>query len=157
MKRRNTARLSRKSPAQRPAGSPGSRFRIRASCPPALYDPKAFSHVVEVEGGRLIFVSGQVPVDAQRRLTTREFRSQVEKVFDNLQAALESVGASFSSIVKTTNYLTDVGQAAIFREVREARFAQLKTRPASTTVVVKGLVDSEYLIEIEVIAAAAAG
>jgi 2-iminobutanoate/2-iminopropanoate deaminase len=157
MKRRNTALLSRKSPAQRPPKPTASRFRIRSSCPPALYDPKAFSHVVEVEGGRLIFVSGQVPVDAQRRLTTREFRAQVEKVFDNLQAALESVGASFASIVKTTNYLTDIGQAAIFREVREARFARLKSRPASTTVVVKGLVDPEYLIEIEVIAAAATG
>lgn len=154
MKRRNAARRPRETPARRLARSPRApRFRLRATCPSALYDPKAFSHVVEIEGGRLILISGQVPVDGQRRLISTEFRSQVEQVFDNLQAALASVGAGFSNIVKTTNYLTDIGQAATFREVREARFAQLKSRPASTTVVVKGLVDPGYLIEIEAIAA----
>lgn len=129
------------------------RFMIRHSCPPSLYDPKAFSHVVEVEGGRLIFVSGQVPVDGQRRLASRDFREQVGKVYDNLEIALKSVGAGFENVVKTTNYLTNIAQAKVFREVRDERFAQLAARPASTTVVISGLVDPEYLVEIEVIAA----
>ncbi|HXF65856.1 MAG TPA: RidA family protein [Burkholderiales bacterium] len=148
MKRATTARRIR--PA---AKSSRPRFRVRFSSPPGLYDPKAFSHVVEVEGARLVFISGQVPVDAERRLTSRELRAQLERIYDNLELALRSAGAGFEHVVKTTNYLTDVGQAGVFREVRDRRFARLERRPASTTVVVKGLVDPEYLAEIEVIAA----
>jgi 2-iminobutanoate/2-iminopropanoate deaminase len=109
--------------------------------------------VVEVEGGRLLFLSGQVPVSAQRQVTSRDFREQVERVYDNLETVLRSVGAGFENVVKTTNYLTDISQARIFREVRDARFAHLRTRPASTSIVITALVEPEYLLEIEVIAA----
>jgi enamine deaminase RidA (YjgF/YER057c/UK114 family) len=118
-----------------------------------LHDPKAYSPVVEVEGGRLVFISGQVPVDSQRRLSSRDLREQIGRVYDNLEIALRSVGAGFEHVIKTTNYLTSPGQAAVFREVRDARFARLKSRPASTTVVVTALADPEFLIEVEMIAA----
>jgi enamine deaminase RidA (YjgF/YER057c/UK114 family) len=129
------------------------RFKVRYSCPPDFYDPKSYSHVVEVEGGRLLFVSGQVPVNAQRQLAGRDFREQVEKVYDNLETVLKSVGAGFENVLKTTNYLTNLSQAKVFREVRDARFAHVKTRPASTTIVITSLVEPEFLLEIEVIAA----
>jgi 2-iminobutanoate/2-iminopropanoate deaminase len=106
-----------------------------------------------VEGGRLLFVSGQVPVNAQRELTSRDFREQVERVYDNLETVLKSVGAGFENVVKTTNYLTNIAQAKVFREVRDARFAQVKNRPASTTLVITALVEPEFLLEIEVVAA----
>ena len=153
MKRRRPAPRAHKSRSRRQPDAQPPRFRVRYSCPPALYDPKAFSHVVEVEGGRLIFLSGQVPVDDQRRLASRDLREQIDKVFDNLEAALKSVGAGFENVLKTTNYLTSVTQAGAFREAREARFARLKNRPASTTIVIAGLVDPDYLLEIELIAA----
>ena len=153
MKRRTAARGNRTSRKQTAPRRSNERFKVRYSCPAALYDPKAFSHVVEVEGGRLIFVSGQVPVDGQRRLVSKDFREQVRKVYDNLEIALRSVGAGFENVVKTTNYLTNIAQAKDFREVREERFAHLKTRAASTTVVITALVDPEYLVEIEMIAA----
>jgi 2-iminobutanoate/2-iminopropanoate deaminase len=154
MKRGLAARRTRTPRTRSTTKSSPSRLRVRFGCPRELYDPKAFSHVVEVAGGRLIFVSGQVPVDKERRLTSRELRAQLERIYDNLEIALESAGAGFEHIVKTTNYLTDIGQASVFREVRDRRFAHLAHRPASTTVVVKGLVDPDYLAEIEVIAAA---
>lgn len=156
MKRR-TALRSNRAAARRAIARPAlPRFRVRYRRPPALYDPGSYSHVVEVEGGRLLFVSGQVPVDSQRQLASRDFRGQIEKVYDNLESALQSAGAGFENVVKTTNYLTDIAQAKIFREVRDARFARLKHRPASTTVVINSLVEPEFLIEIEVIAAAPA-
>jgi len=153
MKRRRPAPRAHGPGKKRAAAASTSRFRVRHSCPPELYDPKAFSHVVEVQGGRLIFISGQVPADAQRRLSSRDLREQIGKVYANLEIALNSVGAGFENIVKTTNYLTSPAQMGIFREVREQRFAKLKSRPASTTVIVAGLADPEYLLEIEVIAA----
>jgi len=151
MKRRRPAPRAHKSRNKRLSGRTG--FSVRYSCPPGLYDPKAFSHVVEVEGGRLIFISGQVPVDEQRQLAGRDLRVQIDKVFDNLETALRSVGAGFDNVVKTTTYLTSADQTAAFREARETRFASLKHRPASTTLVIAGLADPNYLLEIEVIAA----
>jgi len=153
MKRRPSARRAH-SPSRRAAREKaGPRFQVRYSCPPDFYDPKSYSHVVEVEGARLLFVSGQVPVNAQRQLTSRDFREQVERVYDNLESVLKSVGAGFGNVVKTTNYLTNISQAKVFREVRDARFAHVKTRPASTTIVISALVEPEFLLEIEVIAA----
>jgi enamine deaminase RidA (YjgF/YER057c/UK114 family) len=92
-------------------------------------------------------------VNAQRQLASRDFREQVGKVYDNLETVLKSVGAGFENVVKTTNYLTDLSQAKVFREVRDARFAHVKTRPASTTIIITALVEPEFLLEIEVVAA----
>lgn len=153
MKRRPASHRKRTTARRSTAGPARPRFKVRYSCPANLYDPKSYSHIVEVEGGRLLFVSGQVPVNAQRQLASRDFRDQVGKVYDNLETVLKSAGAGFENVVKTTNYLTDIAQARIFREVRDARFARLKTRPASTTIVITALVEPEYLLEIELIAA----
>lgn len=153
MRRRPASRRAHRTDRQLRLRKTAPRFRVRYSCPPDFFDPKSYSHVVEVEGGRLLFVSGQVPVNAQRQVTSREFREQVERVYDNLETVLRSVGASFENVVKTTNYLTSISQAKVFREVRDARFAHLRTRPASTSIVISALVEPEYLLEIEVIAA----
>ena len=153
MKRRPTSRRAHRPGRQPSLRTVAPRFRVRYSCPVDFYDPKSYSHVVEVEGGRLLFVSGQVPVNAQRQLASRDFREQVERVYDNLETVLKSVGAGFENVVKTTNYLTDISQAKVFREVRDARFAHVKIRPASTTIVITALVEPEFLLEIEVIAA----
>jgi enamine deaminase RidA (YjgF/YER057c/UK114 family) len=132
-------------------------FKVRHSCPPAFFDPKAYSHVVEVQGARLLFVSGQVPVNPQRQLASKDLRAQVDRVYDNIETVLKSVGAGLENVIKTNNYLTNPSQTGVFREVRDRRFAHVKTRPASTTVVVTALVDPEYLLEIEVVAAVPAG
>lgn len=153
MRRRPASRRAHRSGRQPRLRKTAPRFRVRYSCPPDFFDPKSYSHVVEVEGGRLLFVSGQVPVNAQRQVTSQDFRAQVERVYDNLETVLQSVGAGFENVVRTTNYLTNISQAKVFREVRDARFAHLQTRPASTTIVITSLVEPEYLLEIEVIAA----
>jgi 2-iminobutanoate/2-iminopropanoate deaminase len=157
MKRRSAAHRTHPARTRAAAKKAPARFKVRHSSPPTLFDPKSYSHVVEVEGGRLLFVSGQVPVNAQRQLTSKDLREQVDRVYDNIEAVLKSVGAGFQHIIKTNNYLTDIAQTGIFREVRDQRFAHLPTRPASTTVVVTALVDPDYLLEIEVIAAVPPG
>lgn len=153
MKRRPARHRAHPARARTASTKAPPRFKVRHSSPPTLFDPKAYSHVVEVEGGRLLFVSGQVPVNAQRQLASKDLREQVSRVYDNIEAVLKSVGAGFENIIKTNNYLTNISQTGVFREVRDQRFAHLATKPASTTVVVTALVDPDYLLEIEVIAA----
>jgi enamine deaminase RidA (YjgF/YER057c/UK114 family) len=123
------------------------------SNPPGLAPPRGYTHVVDVPAGRTLYIAGQVAFDVQGNLVGKgDVRAQTEQVFRNLNAALESAGATFADVVKMNWYVRDVSQVAIYREVRE-QFLGTGPRPASTLVEVKGLVRDDLLIEVEAIAA----
>ena len=69
------------------------------------------------------------------------------QVFENLRRALGSVGATFSDVVSTDMYLTDLSHLQILREVR-ARYLPAQAPPASTLVQVVALYRPELMIEI---------
>jgi enamine deaminase RidA (YjgF/YER057c/UK114 family) len=77
-------------------------------------------------------------------------------VFDNLQAALQAVGASFDQVVKLTYYLLDATQLPAVREVRD-RYVNTARPPASTAVEVRRLAIDGLLIEVEAVAMLASG
>jgi enamine deaminase RidA (YjgF/YER057c/UK114 family) len=72
-------------------------------------------------------------------------------VFDNLQAALQAVGASFDQVVKLTLFLVDATHLPVVREVRD-QYVNTQQRPASTAVEVRRLVRDDLLIEVEAVA-----
>ena len=116
--------------------------------------PLGFSHVVEVRGGRTLYIAGQLALDKDGKLVgPGDFRAQVKQVFENLKARLEEGGASFKDVVKLNYYVTDASDLQAFRETRNS-YINMENPPASTFVVVKRLVREEYLIEIEAIAVA---
>ena len=80
-----------------------------------------------------------------------DFRAQCKRAFENLGAALASVGAGFGDVVKINNYLVDMTHIGIFREVRDA-FLDTKRPPASTTVAISQLARPGALFEIEAVA-----
>jgi len=111
----------------------------------------AYSQAMIATGGRLLFVSGQVPVDAAGQLVgPGDFRAQVHQVFRNLQANLEAAGASWAEVVKLTVFLTDMAHFPIFNEVRQEYLQP--PFPTATTVAVSALVSRDWLIEIEAFA-----
>ena len=111
-----------------------------------------YSHVVEVRGGRTLYIAGQLALDGEGNLVgAGDFRAQVEQVFANLEARLAEGGATFKDVVKLNYYLTDGSDLLPVREVRN-RYVNTENPPASTLVVVKRLVREEYLIEVEAIA-----
>jgi enamine deaminase RidA (YjgF/YER057c/UK114 family) len=114
--------------------------------------PAGYSHVVEVKGGRTLYIAGQVAVDKDGNLVGRgDFRAQVKQVFENLKARLEEGGATFKDVVKLNYYLTDASDVQALRDIRNS-YLNTENPPASTLVVVKQLVREEYLIEVEAIA-----
>lgn len=116
--------------------------------------PAGYSHVVEARGGRTLYLSGQIAVDAQGKLVgAGDFRAQVKQVFENLNTRLAEGGATFKDVVKLNFYLTDASEMQALREVRDS-YINLAAPPASTLVVVKQLVRPEYLLEVEAIAVA---
>ncbi|MBM3357260.1 MAG: RidA family protein [Betaproteobacteria bacterium] len=137
------------------ARAPG--YRVHYFNPQGLWNKGRLTQVVEVEGARLIYLSGQTPADAEYRVKSGDFRAQVNQVYDNIEIALRAAGARMNHVVKTTTYLTDAAYIAPLREARAARYASLKAPPANTLLVVSALAEPEFLVEIEVIAAVPAG
>ncbi|HKQ75493.1 MAG TPA: RidA family protein [Blastocatellia bacterium] len=114
--------------------------------------PQGYSHIAEVRGGRTLYISGQLALDKDGNLVGRgDFRAQVKQVFENLKSRLEEGGASFKDVVKLNYYLTDASGIQALRELRNG-YINTENPPASTLVVVKQLVNEEYLLEVEAIA-----
>jgi enamine deaminase RidA (YjgF/YER057c/UK114 family) len=114
--------------------------------------PLGYSQVVEVRGGRTLYIAGQLALDKEGNLVgAGDFRAQVEQVFANLKARLAEGNATFNDVVKLNYYITDATDLVPVREVRN-RYINTEHPPASTLVVVKRLVREEYLIEVEAIA-----
>jgi reactive intermediate/imine deaminase len=111
-----------------------------------------YSHAVAFTG-RMIAVSGQVPLDAAGRLVgPGDPLAQARQVFENLAAVLTAAGAALTDIVKLTVFLTDLADLDAFRQVRDEYFPA-GSPPASSLVQVSGLVHPGFRIEIEALAA----
>jgi len=128
-------------------------FQLRHSNPPGLWTSPRLSQMVEVQGARMIYLSDQTAADANYKIHSSDFREQAHSVYDNIELALRSVGATLQAVVKTTTYLTNAEDIAALREVRLERYKGLQTPPANTLLVVSRLAEPEFLIEIDVIAA----
>jgi len=116
--------------------------------------PVGYSNVVEVRGGRTLYIAGQVAVDEKGTLVgPGDFRAQSKQVFENLKSRLAEAGASFKDVVKLNYYITDATDVQGLRDIRN-QYVNIENPPASTLVVVKRLVREEYLLEIEAIAVA---
>ncbi|HTE76113.1 MAG TPA: RidA family protein [Xanthobacteraceae bacterium] len=125
---------------------------IRFSNPDTIAKPPGYSHVVEVTGpGRLVYFAGQLGMDRSGKMGANA-REQIELAFENLKAALASVGAGFEHLVKINNYVVDIGvNIALFRDIRD-RYVNTAAPPASTTIGVPELARPGALFEIEAIA-----
>jgi enamine deaminase RidA (YjgF/YER057c/UK114 family) len=132
-----------------PSALQGQATRRQALNPPSLPPPRGYSQVV-IASGRRVSISGQVAVDSLGAVVgAGDFRAQCVQVFENLRRALGSVGATFSDVVSTDMYVTDLSHLEILREVR-ARYLPAKAPPASTLVQVVALYRPELMIEVAV-------
>jgi enamine deaminase RidA (YjgF/YER057c/UK114 family) len=122
--------------------------------PSTLHRPRGYTHAVAVDGGRLVFIAGQVAFDKEGNLVGKgDLRAQTEKALDNLVVALAAAGATPADVVKVNTYVVNYRPAdyPIIREAR-ARIFDGQNPPASTLIGVQALAIEELLIEIEAIA-----
>lgn len=122
---------------------------ISTEAAPAAIGP--YSQAVRV--GELVFLSGQIPLDPKsgEMVGGQDVRAQTERVMENLAAVLAAAGTSFANVVKTTIFLTDLGDFAAVNEIYGKRF-QGGAPPARATVQVAALPRGAK-VEIEMIAA----
>jgi enamine deaminase RidA (YjgF/YER057c/UK114 family) len=127
---------------------------VRFINPNTLAPQSGYSYVVDTTGpGRTVYIAGQLGLDMENKLVggPGDFRAQCTKAIENLQAALASVGAKLSDVVKITNYLTDMSShIGLYREIRDQFFPM--PRPSSTAVGISQLARPGALFEIEAIA-----
>ena len=128
-------------------------FQVKYSNPAGLWTSPRLSQMVEVQGARMIYLSGQTAADANYKAASNDFRAQAHAVYDNIELALRSAGATLQNIIKTTTYLTNAEDIAALREVRLRRYKDLQIPPANTLLVISRLAEPEFLIEIDVVAA----
>jgi len=120
--------------------------------PHGLPPVNGYSHAIAFSG-RMIVISGQVPLDEDGEIVGRDDpRSQIEQVFKNLTLALAAAGAGMEHVVKLTVYLTDLADLDFFRSVRD-EYISLANPPASSLVRVSGLVNPAFKVEIDALAA----
>jgi 2-iminobutanoate/2-iminopropanoate deaminase len=107
-----------------------------------------YNHAVRV--GELLFCAGQIPIDpATGNLVAGDIKAQTERVLQNVQAILDDQGLSFSNVVKSTVFLTNLADFGGMNEVYAKYFSA--DFPARSTIQVAALPKGAN-VEIEVIA-----
>ena len=128
----------------------GEREAVRTERAPAPFQGAPYSQAIRANG--FVFVSGQLALRPDHaEIVGEKIGEQTEQVFDNLQAILEEAGSGLDKIVKTTVFLTDLGDFAGMNDVYARRVGQ--PPPARATVEISNL-PSGAKVEIEAIALA---
>ena len=116
----------------------------------ALDAPKAIGpYSPAIKAGNLLFISGQIPLDAAGALVGGDITAQTEQVMKNLAALLKAGGAGFEHVVRTTVFLADMNEFAGMNEVY-GRYV-VDPPPARATVQVARL-PRDVKVEIDLIA-----
>lgn len=118
--------------------------KVSTTLAPAAIGPYSQGIVI----GRLVFSSGQIPLDPQDGTMPEGIAAQVEQSCKNVAAVLSAGGSSIDRVIKTTCYLTDMADFSTFNAIYARYF---KNSPARSCVAVKELPKSA-LCEIEAIA-----
>ena len=110
-----------------------------------------YVHALEVRNpSRFLYVSGTMGLDTNG-VAGKTLADQVALVWSNIRTILASADMTVDNIVRVTSYLRD---AAYAEENQNARVAALQGRVVPTTAIVVQTLVSDWLVEIEIVAAA---
>ena len=119
---------------------------VNSNNAPAPIGP--YSHSVLVEG-KMLFVSGQIPLDVTGNLVGNDIVAQTHQCIKNIQVIIEEAGGKLSDVVKTTVLLSDMGNFVKMNEVYESYFGNSKPARIAYQVV---KLPKDVLVEIDAIA-----
>ncbi|MFY3743499.1 RidA family protein [Anaeromyxobacter sp. Red801] len=112
------------------------------------------SQATLVEGGRLLFLSGHVPLRPDGEMAGPSLEDQLEQTFRNLERTLHAAGGDFSCVARITIYVRDLSshELPVIRAVRDRHVAPARP-PASALLGVAELYHPDVRVEIDAIAA----
>jgi enamine deaminase RidA (YjgF/YER057c/UK114 family) len=103
-----------------------------------------------VRAGATVYLSGHVAFDGDRVVGEGDPLAQAEQIFKNLELSLLAAGAAFEDVVKLTCYAVSPEAYQGYAAIKKNYVAE--AGPAGTAVIVKTLLDSRFLLEVEAIA-----
>jgi reactive intermediate/imine deaminase len=106
-----------------------------------------YSHAVIA--GDVVYVAGQVAVDEHGVVVDGDAEAQTRQVMENLARVVAAAGATMDDVVKTTVFLTDLGDREAVGRVRREYFTD--PPPANTLLVVSSLANPAFVVEIEAV------
>lgn len=127
--------------------------------PPGLYKHPAYTRIVTVKGpAKFIFIAGQTPSDENYKcVAPGDYRGQYLHVLKNLTVQLEAAGATWDDVVFKRTYVRDVDEMnKVTRDPTMPVPWNRERPPPSTLIGVTRLSYPEFLLEIEILAIAAA-
>ncbi|KJS21386.1 MAG: hypothetical protein VR72_10790 [Clostridiaceae bacterium BRH_c20a] len=102
-----------------------------------------------VKAGQLLFVSGQIPINAQSgELVQDGIQAETKQVLENLQAIVEAAGAQMKDIIKTTIFLKDMNNFALVNETYGGYF---QSEPPARACVEVSRLPKDVNVEIEAV------
>ncbi len=123
--------------------------------PPALFDSTryGFAQVVVATGRRTVYCSGQVAWDANEDIGSAGMGEQARRALANVERAVVAAGGGLADVVSLRLYIVRQGEGDM-RAIREALLAAFPAgaQPATTWIVVAGLANPDFAIEIEAVA-----
>jgi 2-iminobutanoate/2-iminopropanoate deaminase len=130
----------------------GHHVQLRAINPPGALIP-GISQGIVVESGKLLFLSGHVPVLSDGSIAGPGLEVQLERVFENLKATLLAAGSTPGHVVRLTIYVRDYRpeMLPVIRSVRD-RFVEPARPPASALIGVAALFHPDVSVEVDAIA-----
>src|SRR5438309_11743351 len=103
-----------------------------------------------VRSGRFLFCSGQIPLDPKSgQIVPGDIAAQTRRVLDNVAAVLKAEGLTFDHVVKTTIFLTNLGD---FQTVNESYGSYFKHDPPARSTIEVAALPKAAIVELEVIA-----
>jgi enamine deaminase RidA (YjgF/YER057c/UK114 family) len=115
-----------------------------------------YSHVGCVEGGRTVYLAGQLSVGADGGVVgAGDFDAQFHRVFGNLHDVLAGLGLDWHAVIKFTTYLVHSNDIPHFMRLRAEHFPGWfggDVFPPNTLLIVDRLVKAEFVLEVEAIA-----
>jgi enamine deaminase RidA (YjgF/YER057c/UK114 family) len=133
------------------AAAPGSVEHLN---PETLHHNPAFTQAVAVSGAvKTVYVGGQNAVDASGTIVGKgDIGAQTEQVMHNIQAALAAGGASLEHVIKWNVYLLQGQPLQPGFEVFQRVWGRRPNPPAISAMMVAGLANPDFLVEIDAIA-----
>lgn len=109
-------------------------------------DIVGYSRAVKI--GNLIEVTGTVAVDDNNNLVGKDDAyTQTKFIIEKIEGVLKRAGASLQDVVRTRMFVTDIARWEEYGKAHGEFFGRVK--PCTSMIEVKGLIDPDYLIEIE--------
>lgn len=131
---------------------------IKIYNPPTLGTPLGqYCHITRVKASEFLFIAGSLAADGNgASVGIDDFDAQCEQVFGNIEKALAAEGAGWGNVVQFTTYLVhsqDIPKLKAFRKRAFPKMFPDGAYPPNTLLVVDRLVQEEFLVEVQTIAA----